>query len=159
MNKDLMMKIGYSILGGAVLAIIGSLMGWFSFESEVVSSLAEDEFNSRQTAVIVVAILVVIAVKVAAMRGMRALTILATVLALYATLVVFNQLPSQEEKDLLDVTIDLGYWLSLIGTVLMSAGSIFLAIKGVGEGMDKTAIDWKDKLKMGDKNSDKSEDS
>ncbi len=130
---------------GALLAIIGALMGWFTIDNSLANSLVGSDLDDKENTVLIIAVIVAALTKIAAWQGKKMLAIVGVILGLFAALVVFNQLPTSEEAELLEVTTNMGYWLSLLGSLVMALGSIGILAKGLGAPMaEKPKMDEKE---------------
>lgn len=125
-------------LGGSLLLLVGTFMGWFSFSnveflsSSFIASLVEQELKDKRTVAIVGAVLsgagAVLNLKLPA----RWLNAAALVIGLYVLVMLFNQRPTALESAATGIRLTPGYWLSLVGALGVSVGHLGLLIKSVG---------------------------
>jgi hypothetical protein len=122
-------------LGGALLTIIGSLMGWFSLSStnsqvgELANSVLGDFSGSRQTTAIVVSLIAGFLAVMRSLSGKRWLSIIAAVLLVVPMIIIGRQIDQSGSISVIELKLTVGYWLSLAGVLLQFGAAIAMAIK------------------------------
>ncbi len=143
--KDTLLKpLVVAATSTAALLIIGTAMGWFTLESELLQAFAEAELSSKETAAYVVGLTSIIATLIAALLNKNKLTFISAVVGVYGAILVYNQLPSSEEQDILGIGVRPGYWIALSGAVLSTLINIFIAVKGFSSQESTTTLEAKD---------------
>lgn len=117
-------------LVGAIVALIGAILGWFTLENELLNTIANDELSEKQTVVIVIAVIVSAVTLIAGFTKKKMLAVLGVLIGAFAAYVTYNQLPTSAESELLEITTNIGFWLSLVGSIMMTIGSIGVLVKG-----------------------------
>lgn len=114
----------------AALAMVGAAMGWFEIGNTLVKQLAESELVKKQNLALGLSAASIAALVGAAKsnkyRGMFA----STVLGIYQLIMIINQKPDDIIAKQIDLSVGLGYWMSIVGTLGMILLSGIIGLKG-----------------------------
>lgn len=125
-------------LGGSLLLLVGTFMGWFSFSnigllsSGFIASLVEQELKDKKTVAIVGAVLTGAGAVLNLKMPARWVNAVALVIGLYVFVMLFNQRPTALESAATGIRLTPGYWFSLVGALGVSVGHLGLLVKSVG---------------------------
>ena len=119
------------LVAGAALTILGALMGWFSIGSQFVRMMAEDELAKKQSLAIAIT-LVSLALSVGAVLAKKQRAALGAVaVSIYGLIMIVNQKPDADVIEKIALTVNPGYWMSIIGTLVMVIASVIIGAKGI----------------------------
>lgn len=113
------------------ITMLGAGLGWFSIENEIVRSLAESELGKKESLAIALSAGALGATILASKTKFR-LAFIATVVSIYELIMIINQKPEDAIATQIGVTTEIGYWLSIAGTLAVIVTSVIIGIKGFG---------------------------
>lgn len=113
------------------ITMLGATLGWFSIENEIVRSLAESELGKKESLAIALSVGTLGAIILAAKAKFR-LAFIATIVSIYELIMIINQKPEDAIATQIGVTTEIGYWLSIAGTLAVIVASVIIGIKGFG---------------------------
>lgn len=128
--KNIKQPLSIALVVAGAMTIIGALIGWFGIENELVKSLAENELAKKENLAIVLSLVSVVTLVLAAARQKHRVVFLVTVLSMYELIMIINQKPEDAVARQIGVTVELGYWLSIIGTLAVILVSGIIGAKG-----------------------------
>ena len=103
--------------GITALLIIGTALGWFTIGNELAASLVEDELAAKELAAYTTGLISIVATILAAITKKKGLLVVSILVSAYASIMVFNQLPDEASKEIVGLTVNIGYWITLLGGV------------------------------------------
>jgi hypothetical protein len=113
------------------ITMLGAGLGWFSIENEIVRSLAESELGKKESLAIALSAGTLGATILASKTKFR-LAFIATIVSIYELIMIINQKPEDAIATQIGVTTEIGYWLSIAGTLAVIVTSVIIGIKGFG---------------------------
>ena len=113
------------------ITMLGAGLGWFSIENEIVRSLAETELGKKESLAIALSVGALGATILASKTKFR-LAFIATIVSIYELIMIINQKPEDAIATQIGVTTEIGYWLSIAGTLAVIVTSVIIGIKGFG---------------------------
>lgn len=128
--KNIFVIIG---LAASVMVILGGLMGWFSFPSDLKtlvsnSSEMQESLNAKKTVSMFVGFICLALVVLAARFRKLFLPIIILPLSGFIAFAALNHLREKDELKDFDVTMAPGYWISMIGSLALLAAAVGIII-------------------------------
>jgi hypothetical protein len=129
---DIIKKPLFIVLAaGAALTILGAVMGWFSIGSQFVRMMAEDELAKKQSLAIAITLVSLALSAGAVLAKKQRIALGAVVVSIYGLIMIVNQKPDADVIEKIALTVNPGYWLSIIGTLVMIIASVIIGAKGI----------------------------
>jgi len=119
---------------GAFVLIVGAAMPWISFSDTVIGDLASkltaDEMSTRKSAAIIIGVIGVIVSLATAASKKRYISLINVITGVFVAVMIYSQMPSGKDVQILDIdSINIGYYLALIGAAIFFIGNILSVIK------------------------------
>ncbi len=118
------------LLAAAALTILGAMLGWFSIGSQFVRMMAEDELAKKQSLAIGITIVSFALCTVAAATKKQRVAFAAVVASVYALVMIVNQKPDPDVIEKIALSVNPGYWMSIVGTLVMIVAGVIIGAKG-----------------------------
>ncbi len=118
------------LLAAAALTILGAMLGWFSIGSQFVRMMAEDELAKKQSLAIGITIVSLALCTVAAATKKQRVAFAAVVASVYALVMIVNQKPDPDVIEKIALSVNPGYWMSIVGTLVMIVAGVIIGAKG-----------------------------
>ncbi len=118
------------LLAAAALTIVGAVMGWFSIGSQFVRMMAEDELAKKQSLAIGITLVSLGLCVVAAATKKQRVAFAAVVASVYGLVMIVNQKPDPDVIEKIALTVNPGYWMSIVGTLAMIVAGVIIGAKG-----------------------------
>jgi len=109
------------IAGGGVAVIVGLFLPWFTIDVFTISTSTSPGLNGTGLSLLVLSVAAMAASLNVLKHNKKNAAIVAVVVAVLALLVMFNNWPDSSLHG--TVSTGIGYWLGLLGSVAMVAGS------------------------------------
>jgi hypothetical protein len=119
------------LLAAAALTIVGAVMGWFSIGSQFVRMMAEDELAKKQSLAIAITLVSLALSAGAVLAKKQRIALGAVAVSIYGLIMIVNQKPDADVIEKIALTVNPGYWLSIIGTLVMIIASVIIGAKGI----------------------------
>ena len=119
------------LLAAAALTIVGAQLGWFSIGSQFVRMMAEDELAKKQSLAIAITVVSVALCIVAAATKKQRVAFAAVVASVYGLVMIVNQKPDPDVIEKIALTVNPGYWMSIVGTLVMIVAGVIIGAKGI----------------------------
>lgn len=119
-----------ALASAAAISALGAALGWFTIENQLVRELAESELGNKQNISIgITAACLGIAV-IAAKLNKQRIAFLGTLIGIYGLILIINQKPEAAIAEQIGLLVKPGYWMSILGTLVVLLGNAIIGVKG-----------------------------
>lgn len=129
--QDFRKPLCIAFISATAVAIGGAALGWFDISNELIKKAAEAELGKKQNLAIGLSAAGVTACLIAAKLAKHRLALLATIIGIYQLIMVVNQKPDSAVATQIGLSTTAGYWMTIIGTLVMIVASAIIGIKGL----------------------------